>query len=180
VRLPCVAGWRKLARVTDEDVAEGIDYRALLQDALIGVVRSALRRAAAEGLPGEHHFYLTFRTDAPGVEIAHRLARQHPQEMTIILQHQYWNLEVQDDAFGVTLKFGGAPQRLVVPFAALTSFVDPSVPFGLRLQALAEPAAAETEVPTAQAPAVAAEGPVTAPPRAPGTVVNLEAFRRRE
>jgi hypothetical protein len=180
VRLPRGAGWRKLARVTEEDVAEGIDYRALLQGALIGVVRSALRRAAAEGLPGEHHFYLSFRTGAPGVEIPPRVARQHPQEMTIILQHQYWNLEVQDDAFGVTLKFGGAPQRLVIPFAALTSFVDPSVPFGLRLQALAEPEAPGAEGPPAQAPVVAAEGGVAAQPRAPGTVVSLEAFRRRE
>ncbi len=164
----------------DNAAAPGIDYRTLLQEALVGVVRSVLRRTAAEGLPGEHHFYLSFRTDAPGVELAPRLAKQHPQEMTIILQHQYWNLQVDDNGLSVTLKFGGAPERLVIPFAALTSFVDPSVPFGLRLQALAEPeseSAVEASMTTQPDQASAA---ATSASRESGTVVDFAAFRKRE
>jgi hypothetical protein len=166
--------------VSDEAAAAGIDYRALLQDALVGVVRSVLRQAATEGLPGEHHFYLSFRTDAPGVDVAPRLAKQHPQEMTIVLQRQYWNLQVDDDAVSVTLKFGGAPERLVIPFAALTSFVDPSVPFGLRLQALVLP-----ESDAADAPSVAPQPDEVAAAAASashtsGTVVDFAAFRKRD
>ena len=164
--------------MADEATAPGIDYRALLQDALIGVVRSVLRQVALDGLPGEHHFLLSFRTDAPGVEMAPRLARHHPQEMTIVLQHQYWNLQVDDTTVGVTLKFSGSPERLVIPFAALTAFVDPSVPFGLRLQALAETDAAQPEASPREAEAVEAAGAVAA--RETGTVVDFAAFRKRE
>jgi hypothetical protein len=96
------------------------------------------------------------------------------------LQHQYWNLQVDDDAFGVTLKFGGAPERLVVPFAALTAFVDPSVPFGLRLQALAEPESAAAGEPAAEAPASEPAAAVASAPREAGTVVDFAAFRKRE
>jgi uncharacterized protein len=164
--------------VADEAAVPGIDYRALLQDALVGVVRTVLRQVAIDGLPGEHHFFLSFRTDAPGVELSPRLARKNPQEMTIVLQHQYWNLQVDDVTVGVTLKFGGSPERVVVPFAALTAFVDPSVPFGLRLQALAEKDAANTEVPPTEAPA---SGTASAPSaRENGTVVDFAAFRNRQ
>ena len=166
--------------MADDAAAPGIDYRALLHDALIGVVRNLLRLAATDGLPGDHHFFLSFRTDAPGVEMAARLFRQNPQEMTIVLQHQYWNLQVDDDAFGVTLKFGGAPERLVVPFAALTAFVDPSVPFGLRLQALAEPEPAAAGEPAAVTPAGEPAAAVASAPREAGTVVDFAAFRKRE
>ncbi len=113
------------------DAHDEIGYGRLVQEALRGVARGALRHAAREGLPGEHHFYLTFRTRAEGVVLPPRVAAQFPDEMTVVLQHQFWNLEVDEPSFSVTLRFGGQPERLTVPFAALTSFVDPSVEFGL-------------------------------------------------
>jgi hypothetical protein len=124
-----------------------LDYTRLVQRALWGVVRDALRVAAEDGLPGEHHFYIAFRTVFPGVVLPSRLLAEYPQEMTIILQHLFWDLAVDDDRFSVTLRFGGVPEHLEVPFAALTSFVDPSASFGLRFDpqatalAPAEPAA---------------------------------------
>jgi uncharacterized protein len=110
-----------------------IDYRALLEEAILGVVRSVLERAATEGLPGEHHFYLTFATRHPGVLIPERVRREHPDEMTVVLQHQFWDLEVGQESFSVTLRFGGQPTRLTVPFAALRGFVDPAAELGLKL-----------------------------------------------
>jgi hypothetical protein len=112
-------------------VSEGIDYPGLLRRATLGLVREALELAASEGLPGEHHFFLTFRTTEEGVELPASLARQYPDTMTIVLQHQFWNLDVGDEGFAVTLRFGGQHERLRVPWDALTSFLDPSVPFGL-------------------------------------------------
>ncbi len=109
-------------------------YNLLVEAALKGVVRQALERAAAEGLPGEHHFYLTFRTDDPETEISEVLAGQYPEEMTIVLQHQFWGLEVSEDRFRVTLTFNKMPETLEVPFRALTGFFDPSVQFGLQFQ----------------------------------------------
>ena len=110
------------------------------------MVRGLLTRAAAEGLPGDHHFYLTFGTTAPGVGIAPRLRHQYPEEMTIVLQHQFWDLSVDGDAFSVTLRFGASSERLTVPFLALRAFADPSCGFGLRL-------APETAAPAPAAPA---------------------------
>jgi hypothetical protein len=95
--------------------------------ALRSLVRGALAHAAAHGLPGEHHFYLSFRTDHPGVAMPARLKQQYPEEMTIVLQHQFWDLKVQEDAFTVGLAFGGVPASLTVPFAALTGFADPAM-----------------------------------------------------
>jgi hypothetical protein len=112
-------------------VTEGIDYPGLLRRATLRLVREALELAASEGLPGEHHFFLTFRTGEEGVELPPSLARQYPDTMTIVLQHQFWNLDVGDEAFAVTLRFGGQHERLRVPWDALTAFLDPSVPFGL-------------------------------------------------
>jgi len=114
-------------------VTEGFDYRSMVHQASIGVVRHVLRVAAEEGLPGEHHCYLTFATGYPGVDIPAGLAARHPETMTIVLQHQFWNLDVGDESFAVSLRFDGIVHRLVVPFAALTTFIDPSVPFGLDL-----------------------------------------------
>ena len=111
-----------------------LQYDKMVEHALRGVVRQALASVITQGLPGNHHFYLTFRTTHPGVEIAHRLHDQYPQEMTIVLQHQYWGLEVTDDYFVVNLTFSNIPERLKVPYAALVSFVDPSVKFGLQFQ----------------------------------------------
>lgn len=127
--------------MTDESI---LPYDAWIEDALRGVIRQALAQAADSGLPGDHHFYITFRTDDPDTELPERLRQQYPDEMTVVLQHQFDGLEVGDDAFGVTLYFGGVPTRLFVPFAAITSFADPSVNFGLQLKA-AEDMLAEDE-----------------------------------
>ena len=115
-------------------------YDRMVEDALRGVVRRALTDVAASGLPGEHHFYLTFRTGESGVQIAPALKSQYPKEMTIVLQHQFWGLEVNEEGFAVTLSFGGKHERLVVPYRAIVSFADPSVKFGLQFEtsALAE------------------------------------------
>jgi uncharacterized protein len=111
-----------------------IDYDALAQDAMRGIVRAALARVAALGrLPGEHHFYIAFDTRAPGVSVSKRLKQKYPEEMTIVLQHQFQNLIVTDDRFEVTLSFGNVPERLTVPWSAVRVFFDPSVRYGLQL-----------------------------------------------
>lgn len=107
-------------------------YGQMVEDSLRGVVRTALIRAATDGLLGEHHFYIGFNTQAPGVDIPDHLRAQYPEEMTIVIQHKFWGLEVSDEAFEITLSFNGQGQRLHIPFSALTSFLDPSVQFGLQ------------------------------------------------
>lgn len=114
--------------------AEPIDYDTLTQDALRGVVRSVLVQAAKSGLPGDHHFYISFDTSASGVVLSKRLKDKYPAEMTIVLQHRYWDLSVEDDGFEVKLTFDGIPERLVVPFAAIRVFFDPSVRYGLQFE----------------------------------------------
>lgn len=109
-----------------------IRYDLLVQDALRGVVRKVLTDAAREGLMGEHHFYVSFRTEAPGVRMSQALREKYPQDMTIVLQHQFWDLNVTEHAFEVGLSFSGVPERLLVPFDALSGFFDPSVQFGLK------------------------------------------------
>ncbi|KPF65982.1 Stringent starvation protein B [Bosea sp. AAP35] len=109
-------------------------YDLMVQDALKGVVRKILTEAGRDGLPGDHHFYVTFRTTAPGVRVSQRLRDKHPEEMTIVLQHQFWDLSVGEHAFEVGLSFSGVPERLLVPFDAITTFFDPSVQFGLKFE----------------------------------------------
>jgi hypothetical protein len=104
----------------------------MVEDALRGVVGKALSQVAKRGLPGDHHFYITFRSDDPGVQIPDHLRQRYPSEMTIVLQHQFWGLEVGEEAFSVTLTFSDVPERLTVPYAALVAFADPSVRFGLQ------------------------------------------------
>ena len=104
-----------------------IRYDVLTRDALRGVLRRVLSDAAAHGLPGEHHFFITFLSTAEGVKLSPRLLAQYPEEMTIILQHQFWDLIVEEEMFEVGLSFGGVAERLIVPFAAITAFLDPAV-----------------------------------------------------
>jgi uncharacterized protein len=122
-----------------------IRYDILAQEALRGMVRTVLADAAKKGLPGDHHFYVSFDTRADGVRLSPRVRAQYPEEMTIVLQHQFWDLIVSEDGFEVGLSFGGVPERLVVPFAAIKAFIDPSVQFGLQFAAEEQPAAADDE-----------------------------------
>jgi hypothetical protein len=115
-----------------------IRYDLLAQEALRGVLRTVLSDAAKNGLPGDHHFFITFDTCAEGVRLSQRMRAQYPKEMTVVLQHVFWDLVVSEDAFEVGLSFGGVPERLSIPFAAVKGFVDPSVQFGLQFEQVVE------------------------------------------
>ena len=150
-------------------------YEQLAQDALRGVIRSALERAALpEGIPGAHHFYVTFRTRAPGVSVPPDVLAKYPEEMTVVLQHQYWDLKVEADRFSVMLKFGGMPKVLSMPYTAVTRFYDPSVQFLLQFES---PAMAE-EAPTEEAEAEADTPPPPGGDDGP-KVVSLDQFRKK-
>ena len=157
----------------DPPAQDLMHYEAMAQDALRGVVRAALKRAASPaGLPGAHHFYITFKTDAPGVSAPPDLLGKYPDEMTIVLQHQYKDLAPGETFFTVTLKFGGQPKRLSIPYAAVTRFYDPSVQFLLQFEA---PGAAGEPKP---APEPDAEPP--APEGEGGSkIVSLDPFRKK-
>ncbi len=153
-------------------------YDVLTQKALLAVVRDALIVAATEGLPGEHHFYISFRTEAPDVDISDRLKSQYPEEMTIVLQHQFWDLKVGEEGFTVGLSFDKTPERLVVPYSALVGFFDPSVQFGLQFVPDGEEAS-ELPQDVFEAPAAAPE--TKSEPGDEdhsGEVVSLDAFRK--
>jgi hypothetical protein len=157
-------------------------YDRMVEDALRGVLREALQ-ASVNGLPGSHHFYITFRTHHPGVQIGEYLSAQYPDEMTIVLQHQFWGLEVTPEWFEVTLSFNRVNERLHIPFAAVTAFADPSAKFGLQFQTdlkaeepAFEPSAEEPLAPTAEPPAGA---PPPAPADGGGQVITLDAFRKK-
>jgi uncharacterized protein len=165
-----------------------IRYDVLARDALRGVLRRVLSDAAEHGLPGEHHFYITFLSKAEGVKLSPRLLAQYPEEMTVILQHQFWDLVVTEDRFEVGLSFGGIPERLVVPFTAIKSFLDPSVQFGLQFDpAEAVPDDSEAKLPTVPAAAtvpapVAESAPEKEEPAKPSEgaeVVRLDRFRKK-
>ncbi len=185
-------------------MADQIRYDLLTQQALRGVVRSVLADAVKKGLPGDHHFYITFDTKADGVRISDRLLAQYPEEMTVILQHQFWDLAVNETGFEVGLSFGGIPEKLSVPFDAINGFFDPSVQFGLQFEEVTEgeehqPAPTLTQdkaagkkprgVSSARPPAVAAPDESEAaaavpepPPQKPtggGEVVRLDRFRKK-
>ena len=164
----------------EDDTSQAPDsllpYDAWMEDSLRYVVLRALDHVLENGLPGNHHFYITFRTDHAGVDIPDFLRAQYPHEMTIVLEHQFWGLEVDDQRFSVTLSFHSQAQRLTVPLAAITAFADPSVKFGLEFPA--EPVEAEP----AAAPVAAIEAPE--PKKEPaadkaGEVVKLDAFRKK-
>jgi hypothetical protein len=187
---------------------DGLRYDRMVEAALRGVVRQAVSQAAENGLVGGHHFYITFRTDAAGVDISEHLRAKYPEEMTIVIEHQFWDLTVTDECFAVTLSFNNRPERLIVPFAAIGAFADPSVKFGLQFQEamLSEtPAAgaglrlaktpAATEAPKGgkekSSPQLVEEDPAGAPPgdkkpaagkataKKPGEVVTLDTFRKK-
>ena len=180
-----------------------IRYDVLAQEALRGLVKKVLSEVAQAGLPGEHHFFVTFNTQYPGVRISSRLATEYPGEMTVVLQHQFWDLTVNDSAFEVGLSFKGVPEKLHVPLRAITSFVDPHASFALKFDVAADaPAAAATDaeapIADAETPARSANAPVkvgkskerksaegkTAAKTAPAepgksAVVSLDAFRKK-
>ena len=170
-----------------------IRYDVLARDALRGVLRKVLTDAAAHGLPGEHHFFITFVSKADGVKLSPRLLAQYPDEMTIILQHQFWDLVVSEDRFEVGLSFGGIPERLVVPFSAIKSFLDPSVKFGLQFDTSDVDETAPAGLPAAPAPSAVSVAPAaaekapddepTSPDQGPSQggaeVVRLDRFRKK-
>jgi hypothetical protein len=175
-----------------------IRYDVLARDALRGVLRRVLTDAAEHGLPGEHHFFITFLSTADGVKLSPRLLAQYPDEMTVILQHQFWDLVVSEDRFEVGLSFGGVPERLVVPFNAIKNFLDPSVPFSVGFEpadaAADAPSAAAAPLPAAPAPANPAPTALPAPaashplgnpdepadkPSEGAEVVRLDRFRKK-
>jgi len=184
-------------------MADHIRYDLLTQQALRGVVRDVLTETAKKGLVGDHHFYISFDTQAEGVKLSQRLRSQYPEEMTVILQHQFWDLTVTDASFEVGLSFGGIPERLTVPFDAINGFFDPSVQFGLQFEQMAEgqdnvspantvetpkPAAEpKKRVPAARPQASVPTVPAPAnleskePPKAAGgaEVVRLDRFRKK-
>lgn len=165
---------------TPGSAKDHIGYHALTQAALRGVVRAAMDKAATLGqLPGEHHFYVTFRTRTQGVQIADWLKDKFPDEMTIVVQHQFWEFEVHDDRFEIILRFGGDPQHLRVPFVAVSRFFDPSTNFGVQIDVI-DPRAndgAPTIIPATRAAAGGAV--VDDTPAGEATVVSLDAFRRK-
>ncbi len=172
-----------------------IRYDLLAQDALRGLVRKVLTDTAKSGLPGEHHFSISFQTDAEGVKMSPRLREQFPQEMTVILQYQFWDLRVTDTGFEVGLSFGGVPEKLGIPFAAIKSFFDPSVQFGLQFETIEAEAAAGGDVAKAPAEVKSATPDIAAVPAAEaasdgkpadattdkpsGEVVRLDRFRKK-
>ena len=160
-----------------------IRYDVLARDALRGVLRHVLTDAAEHGLPGDHHFFITFLSTAEGVKLSPRLLAQYPEEMTVILQHQFWDLTVTEDRFEVGLSFGGVAERLVVPFNSIKSFFDPSVQFGLQFEPADAPAANLPAVPAPTAPTVPAPAienkDEPAKPNDGAEVVRLDRFRKK-
>jgi len=188
-------------------MADHIRYDLLTQQALRGVVRSVLTDAAKKGLPGDHHFFIEFDTHADGVRMSDRLRAQHPDKMTIILQHQFWDLTVNEQGFEVGLSFGGITEKLGIPFDAISGFFDPSVQFGLQFEEVTEgqqvPANAQDKKPSKTAakskrfpasltpdalpapasvpavPAAVAEPKPDKPKSGGGEVVRLDRFRKK-
>jgi hypothetical protein len=156
---------------------EEIDYPALIHEALMGVVREVLCQVAEDGLPGDHHFYLTFRTDHPDVVMPPGLKMRHPETMTIVLQHQFWNLSVEEKLFAVTLRFGGSKHTLTIPFEALTSFIDPGAEFGLQLGDSGEEEDADVVEGESEPDRLSGESGSTS--GRPGEVISIDEFRKK-
>ena len=155
-------------------MTRSIDYGNLMHRAMRGLIQDVLADVAEHGLPGQHHFFITFDTLHPDVEIADWLSDRYPGEMTIVMQHWFDNLDVGDDGFSVTLNFGNSPEPLYIPYDAIKTFVDPSVEFGLRFETQEDAAEDDGEVP--EAPMVEAEPPEET--RSDAEVVSLDKFRK--
>jgi hypothetical protein len=184
---------------TGRTVKDLLRYDQMVEAAMRGVVREALARAAANGLPGAHHFYITFKTRAAGVGLGAHLAEKYPDEMTIVLEHQFWDLQVAEDFFAVTLSFNNRPERITIPFESIAAFADPSVKFGLQFPAADAAADAQTEAKPVSArleagkPMMPSPEPLREPalakragrligkptPVKQGEVVALDAFRKK-
>jgi hypothetical protein len=165
----------------DQRPASLLPYEAWTEEALRHVVLRALQHVLREGLPGGHHFYISFRTDAHGVIVPPRLRAQYPREMTIVLQHQFWDLSVDEATaqFSVGLSFGGVPSLLTIPLAAITAFADPEVNYGMRFNTSFQAAPGDALLPEPEPVADATATPAAEPPAAEPQVVSLDAFRRR-
>jgi uncharacterized protein len=151
-------------------MARSIDYGTLMHRAMRGLIQTVLTDVAKNGLPGAHHFFITFDTTYPGVELADWLHDRYPTEMTVVIQHWYENLKVTDDGFGVTLNFGNNPEPMLIPFDAIRTFVDPSVEFGLRFETQESDDEEDEEEDI--------EVEVEDPPRPEAQVVSLDQFRK--
>ena len=158
---------------------DNLDYERMVDDALRSVMVRSLHHVAAHGLAGDHHFYISFRTDHPNAMVGTALKSRYPEEITIVMQHQFWDLKVGEDAFSVALSFNQSPQTLHVPYAAVTAFVDPSVKFGLQFKPTMEGDSEPMSVPMA----LSADDEIE--PGAPeqddesGKVVALDEFRKK-
>ncbi len=165
---------------------DSIDYQALVQEALRGVVRAALQRVEKDGrLPGAHHFYIAFHTAHPGVKVSGAILQRYPQEMTIVLQHQFWDLHAGEDAFQITLSFNNVSEKLIIPYAAVKNFFDPSTRFGLQFTVPGMETVPAEPARVLETPGKAAEPAAETPrstedaPRKPGEVVSLDQFRKK-
>jgi hypothetical protein len=161
------------------------DYEQLVQDSLRSVVRESLMQVARSGLPGNHHFYISFRTDYPGVDLPDYLLEQYPEEITIVLQYEFWDLEVEENSFFVTLCFNDIHERLTVPLQAIVSFVDPSVKFGLQFSPTIHEKAVPQKLPVKQKPKTKDKTKANSPAlqseesQNGSNVVLLDAFRKK-
>jgi len=172
--------------MTEKMPQDFMRYDLMAQKALRGVVRLALERVAETGLPGDHHFYISFDTQAPGVKMSDRLRREYTEEMTIVLQHQYWGLEIHDDFFQLELSFNDLPEKIVIPYVCIKGFFDPSVQFGLQFQNDADDEEYEITTETANNPesnTIANNDEAEVMPVAAASggadVVVLDAFRKK-
>ena len=156
-------------------MSQSIDYGNLMHTAMRGLIKTVLRDVAERGLPGAHHFFITFDTTYPGVEIADWLRDRYPGEMTVVMQHWFENLDVGEDGFAITLNFGDSPEPLYIPFNAIRTFVDPSVEFGLRFETADDGDDSEEIAPAAEQDHADAPEPKS---QSDAEVVSLDSFRK--
>ncbi|MBN35102.1 MAG: hypothetical protein CMM46_10070 [Rhodospirillaceae bacterium] len=164
-------------------MTDSLDYDFLVDDALHTVMVRAIKLVEQEGLPGEHHFYITFRTDHPRARVGDDLKAKYPEEITVVMQHQFWDLVVDDHGFQIGLSFNQVPQLLYVPFAAVTAFVDPSVKFGLQFRPQTgtdeEPETGALVASESDAPAQVQETDGETPDADSDNIVALDTFRKK-